>query len=175
MSISLLLLWGVPAVLGYLVYRYSFGQEGYHRLPPGPKPLPIIGNVRDVPPAGMPEFQHWLKHKDSYGSISSMTVLGMTLVILHDKKAVQDLLEQNASKTSSPPKMVFANKMCGYESIILCQGYSSKFRMYRKLLHQELGTKVSAAQFRDVQEIEVNRHLVRSLKQPEKWLENFQT
>ena len=71
--------------------------------------------------------------------------------------------------------MTFANKLCGYESIVLCQGYTSTFRRYRKLLHQELGTKVSAAQFRDAQEVEVNRQLVRALQEPVKWLEHFKT
>lgn len=81
----------------------------------------------------------------------------MTLVIIHDKKAAHELLEQTSSKTSGRPTMVMANKLCGYESIVACQGYTSMFRRYRKFLHQTLRTKVSAAQFRDIQEVEVNR------------------
>ncbi|KAK6341966.1 hypothetical protein TWF730_001450 [Orbilia blumenaviensis] len=167
------MLWGILALFTYLVYRYY--SRDRRRLPPGPKPLPLLGNVRDFPPAGVPEFQHWLQHKHRYGPISSVTAMGMTLVIIHDKKAVQDLLEQSASKTSGRPKMIFANELCGYESIILCRGYNDTFRRYRKLLHQELGTKASARQFRDAQEIEVDRQLLRALKQPEDWLKHFQT
>lgn len=163
------------ALISYVVYRFSSKGKSQSRLPPGPKPLPVLGNAQDFPPAGVPDFQHWLRHKDLYGPISSVTVLGMTLVIIHDRKAAHDLLEQNASKTSGRPTMVFANKLCGYESIVLCQGYSSTFLRYRKLLHRELGTKVSAAQFRDAQEAEVNRQLVRALKTPEKWLEHYRT
>ncbi|KAK1144879.1 hypothetical protein N8T08_004892 [Aspergillus melleus] len=76
-------------------------------------------------------------------------------------------------KTSGRPTMFKANKLCGYESIVLCQGYNPTFRRYRKFLHQELGTKVSAAEFRGVQEIEVRRQLVRALNEPGKWLEHF--
>ncbi|GKT50436.1 multifunctional cytochrome P450 monooxygenase af510 [Colletotrichum spaethianum] len=76
----------------------------------------------------------------------------MTLVIVQDKKMAHDLLDQAAVKTSGRPSMVMANALCGYESIVICQGYSPMFRRYRKLLHQELGTKVSAAQFLDAQE-----------------------
>lgn len=99
----------------------------------------------------------------------------MTLVIIHDQKLAHHLLEQTASKTSGRPEMVFANKLCGYESIVLCQGYTSTFRHYRKLLHQELGTKVLAAKFEDAQEVEVNRQLVRALNEPQKWLEHYKT
>lgn len=172
--ISVLLLWSVIALVGYVAYRQS-NRKNRRKLPPGPKPLPILGNIRDLPPDGVPEYQHWLKHKDLYGGVSSVTVLGMTLVLIHDRKAAQDLLEHAASKTSGRPTMIMANKLCGYESIAICQDYSPTFRRYRKYLHQELGTKVSAAQFRDAQEIEVNRQLVRALKEPEKWLEHFKT
>lgn len=39
-------------------------------LPPGPKPKPIVGNLADLPPDGVPEWEHWLKHKDLYGRMS---------------------------------------------------------------------------------------------------------
>ncbi|KAM5350440.1 hypothetical protein ACJ41O_006945 [Fusarium nematophilum] len=112
----------------YLIYRHLNSNGPRRRLPPGPKPLPIVGNMRDFPPEGVPEFEHWLKHKDLYGPISSVTVLGTTLVIIHDKTMARDLLEKLAAKTSVRPSMTFANKMCGYESIVLCQGYNATFR-----------------------------------------------
>ncbi|KAG5921678.1 hypothetical protein E4U61_006454 [Claviceps capensis] len=64
------------------------------RLPlsPGPKGLPIFGNVFDLPPAGIPENEHWLKHKDAYGPVSSIFILVTTIVILHSYEAQQELL-----------------------------------------------------------------------------------
>lgn len=70
----------------------------------------------------MPEYQHWLKHKDMYGGISSENVMGMTLIIVHDKQAAHDLLEQAAAETSGQLTMVMANKLCGYGNIPLSQG-----------------------------------------------------
>jgi len=163
--------WSIFTLLGYFLYQ-QFTHKGRKRLPPGPKPLPLLGNVRDFPPSGTPEHQHWLKHKDIYGGISSLTVMGMTLVIVHDKQMAHDLLERMAVKSSERPKMVMANKLCGYGLITICQGYNPTFRRYRKYLHQELGTSVSAAQFRDSQEIEVGRQLVRTLEEPGRWLEH---
>ncbi|OBT75491.1 hypothetical protein VF21_04923 [Pseudogymnoascus sp. 05NY08] len=175
MSLPSVLQWIIITLIGYLIYRYSSGRSGRRNLPPGPKPLPIVGNARDFPPADVPEFQHWLKHKDLYGPVSSVTVLGTTLIVIHDKKVAHDLLEQNSIKTSGRPTMVFANQLCGYETVMVCKGYTSTFRYHRKFLHQELGTKASAAQFRDVQEIEVSRQLVRALNKPENFLDHFKT
>lgn len=75
MAIASLILWGITALIACLVYRQTT-QKRRHKLPPGPKSHPIVGNLKDFPPAdGAPEYQHWLKHKDLYGGISSVTVL----------------------------------------------------------------------------------------------------
>lgn len=40
-------------------------------LPPGPKGLPVVGNVNDLPKAGELDYVHWLKHKELYGQFWS--------------------------------------------------------------------------------------------------------
>lgn len=80
-------------------------------LPPGPKGLPLVGNISDLPPPGIPEFQHWLQHKERYGPLSSVTVLGQTLVIIHDKDVAFELMEKRASKYSGRPNMKFSSEM----------------------------------------------------------------
>jgi hypothetical protein len=61
----------IPIAL-LLVALYALKQIIFYRkikapLPPGPRGLPIIGNIQDLPPAGKPEWEHWLKLKDLYG------------------------------------------------------------------------------------------------------------
>lgn len=169
MAAATLILGAVAALIFYFTYRH---RKQHDRIP-GPKGLPILGNITDLPPKGVPSYQHWLKHKDLYGGISCVNVLGMTLVIIHDKEFANKILEQESSKTSGRPTMVMANELCGYAEVVLCQGYTANFRRSRKFLHRELGTKVSAAQFQDVQESEVARQLVRTLNEPDELLDHF--
>ncbi|KAL9581692.1 MAG: hypothetical protein Q9203_005795 [Teloschistes exilis] len=75
---------------------------------PDQNPLPLVGNLLDLPPKGLPEFKHWLKHKDIHGPISSITVMGLTLIIFHDKDAAQAIMGKNAQKTSARPQLNFA-------------------------------------------------------------------
>lgn len=60
--------------LGFLLY-ISIGviRNGSKRppLPPGPKGLPLVGNLSHLPPPGVFEAHHWLKFKDLYGTTSS--------------------------------------------------------------------------------------------------------
>lgn len=86
-------------------------------LPPGPKGWPLIGNVTDFPPgagpdgSSPPEFMHWTKHKDLYGPISSVTVLGQTFIILSDKDMALELMEKRASIHSERPNLEFAYEL----------------------------------------------------------------
>lgn len=73
-------------VLLFLTQTLHPGPKQTYALPPGPPGLPILGNLFDLPPTtgSQPEYLHWLAHKDRYGPISSVKVLGQTMVIIHD-------------------------------------------------------------------------------------------
>ena len=42
-------------------------STGNPPLPPGPKPLPVLGNLLDLPPPNAEEWQHWATYKEKYG------------------------------------------------------------------------------------------------------------
>ena len=98
----------IPAILAC---AWLSRRKNSMPLPPGPKGLPFVGNVMDLPPPGMPEYQHWIKHKDQYGPLSSVTVLGQTMLIIHDKRVAFELMEKRASKYSGRPNMKFGIEM----------------------------------------------------------------
>ncbi|KAH7214259.1 cytochrome P450 [Fusarium oxysporum] len=146
---AILFLVGVALAILYL------RMKPRKNLPPGPKPLPILGNIRDMPDGTTPEYQHWIKFKDLYGSISHVSILGQSLIILHDHDAANAILEKTSTKTSGRPQFVFGNEI--------------------KLVHQQLGTKTAASRFRDVQDVESRRLLLRILETPEKLLTHIKT
>lgn len=68
------ILWSVVfmTVLGIFVRTTQRGRKSRDLpLPPGPRPMPIIGNLRDLPNTDEQDWQHWMKHKAIYGKIVS--------------------------------------------------------------------------------------------------------
>ncbi|KAL7961859.1 cytochrome P450 [Trichoderma compactum] len=116
-----------------LLYRLFFRNKSKFTLPPGQKPLPIVGNIRDLPSPGTPDFRHWLLFEEKYGPISSAPLLGRTLVIIQHKEAAVEYLGKNSSKTSSRPQFEFAN-MCGYGTMLAFIDYSDLDRVQRVLM-----------------------------------------
>ncbi|KAL4959505.1 cytochrome P450 [Aspergillus stella-maris] len=166
-TLTLSVLVGLAGVLLYILGRLTYTDtEQNVPLPPGPPRKPIIGNFRDLPASGEKDWVHWLKHKDLYGPLSSITIFGQTIIIINDARIVFDLLEKRSNIYSSRPRMVFAGEMIGWEDILAMQAYSDPFRAYRKAMHKVLGTKNSIAQFNSLQEVEVRRFLLRVLEKP---------
>ncbi|RYO97634.1 hypothetical protein DL764_007271 [Monosporascus ibericus] len=144
-------------------------------LPPGPKPLPLVGNLADLPPKGAREWEHWIKHKDLYGPISSVTAFGTTIVLLHDAKFAVELLEKRGNIHSSRPRMIFANEMCGWVNFLASQPYGNRFRAFRQRFHRFMGTRAALSGFYDLQELEAHRLLLRVLRAPDRLLDHVRT
>lgn len=108
---SLLIVLGIGAALAYLIKHLAHAGRNGRPLPPGPKGLPLVGNLNDLPKPGMLECHHWLQHKDVYGPISSITVLGQTFVIISDAQLALELLRDRSASHSARPHMVFSSDM----------------------------------------------------------------
>jgi predicted alpha/beta hydrolase len=55
----------------YVTKRWLGSKKPLGPLPPGPRPKPFVGNIADLPPPGVQDWMHWLKHKDLYGRLNN--------------------------------------------------------------------------------------------------------
>ncbi|CAH0046585.1 unnamed protein product [Clonostachys solani] len=172
---SSLLLVGIAVTLGsLLVFQQWRRKRSAVPLPPGPRPLPLLGNMFDLPTGKIPEYEHWSKHRENYGPVSSVTVLGQCIVILNDKQIAVDILDKKSLKTSSRPWLEFAFGLCGFGNYTSSIPYNETFRVDRKLMHQHVGTKTTVEGFREAQQFEVLRMLRLILDEPSKLLDHLE-
>jgi len=138
---------------------------GGKSLPPGPRPLPIIGNVFDFP-SGL-ESPHWAKHHAQYGPISCVKALGQTIIIVNDATIASELLEKRSSIYSDRPRFIFGGEMCGFSGGLTLLQTGEKFKTTRKRMHGYIGSRMAASRFAELEEIETHRFLLHLLNAPE--------
>ncbi|CAG8247576.1 unnamed protein product [Penicillium olsonii] len=168
----------------YVLYCFFRPKAGL-QLPPGPRGMPIIGNLLDLPPTGKQEWQHWLKHKTLYGPLSSISIFGTTLVIINDRNLALEILEKRSAKHSSRPDTVFADEIdqiliriensVGWGKAPSSQDNTSLLRQYRKAMARIIGSRSSMSKFDDMLEVEARRFLWRVLNHPKDFVNHTRT
>jgi hypothetical protein len=96
-----------PYIAGAIASLLVFGALRRQRarntlpLPPGPKPLPLIGNLLNIP-----KEKDWLTYRawnDQYGDVVCIDALGQKIIVLGSATAVNDLLERRSAIYSDRP------------------------------------------------------------------------
>ncbi|GAB7355126.1 hypothetical protein MBLNU459_g5701t1 [Dothideomycetes sp. NU459] len=131
---------------------YDF-QKWYH-MPPGPIPIPFIGNKHLIP-----RSKPWLQFEDwsrVYGPIFTIWIGRTPTVILSDPAIAVDLLEKRSTVYSSRPRMVAMGELYNDNAGILVQPYGKDWSLRRKLLHHAMTPKALRL-YKPIQEAEATR------------------
>lgn len=135
------------------------------RLPPGPRGFPFIGNLLD-----MPTEQEWFtfaRWGETWGDICSVTVLGQPLIILNSAKAAFEMLDKKSAIYSDRPALQMGGELVGWKNTLVLLPYGERFRRYRRLFHQLIGSHSAMSRFLPVEEQEIHRFVRHVLAKPE--------
>ncbi|KAH9957214.1 cytochrome P450 [Russula dissimulans] len=140
-------------------------RRGGLPYPPGPRPLPLIGNLFDIPK----EFS-WLKYTQLsriHGDVLSFHVFGQVIVILNSLKATKDLLERRGEIYSDRPTLTIL-EMMEWKWVVPVARETELWRQSRKLLDRGLRPAVAAV-YRPTQQSKVRVLLSNLLAYPDEW------
>ncbi|TDL25716.1 cytochrome P450 [Rickenella mellea] len=109
-------------------------------LPPGPPPLPFIGNALQLPKSrGWTRFAEWGR---IYGPVVYFSVFGRELVILNNAETVFDLMDKRSNIYSDRPMAWMFQKLAGMElAVFNISSEHDRFKTYRKLMHGGLNQR----------------------------------
>ncbi|KAK0223342.1 cytochrome P450 [Armillaria fumosa] len=95
-------------------------------FPPGPKGLPLIGNLWDVP------AEHpWLTYAQwaaTYGDVFYLDTPGNPTVVINSAQAAADIFEKRSGNYSDRP--------AGWGPFLTLMRYSNRWRKHRRMFHE---------------------------------------
>ncbi|KZS94053.1 cytochrome P450 [Sistotremastrum niveocremeum HHB9708] len=133
-------------------------------FPPGPKGLPLIGNVLDMPRKN--PFVKYTEWAEIYGDIVGLKILGKPMVILNTYQAAKEILDKQSLIFSSRPRLPLVDMNSDWGSFLLLLPYGSQFQTSRRFMN----SAVNPGAVREVQSViqeQARTLLYRILKSPE--------
>ncbi|KAI0767202.1 CyP450 monooxygenase [Fomes fomentarius] len=147
--------------------RHSGNSKGLP-FPPGPKPLPVIGNASDIPTTMI--GQRFREMNENYGDIVYLDALGQPMVVLGTHEAAVDLLENRSANYSSRVPSVMA-LLAGWEWAFTLMPYGPHWRRRRKEMHRFFHPN-AVAQYQPLQQREAIKFVKKLLDIPETFLQH---
>ncbi|THG97275.1 hypothetical protein EW026_g4689 [Hermanssonia centrifuga] len=160
------ILFSILASAAYYLWTRS-APSNEPRVPPGPKPLPVVGNILDLTAKEL-----WLRMTNwgrKYGDVVYIHVFGQGLLFCNTYETATDLLEKRGAIYSDKPALVMAGELCGCENMVAFTRYGDKSRRQRKLMNSALGIN-AVRSYRPLLEIESLSLLKRILADPQDYL-----
>ncbi|KAF4567124.1 hypothetical protein EYR36_010741 [Pleurotus pulmonarius] len=141
-------------------------------LPPGPKKLPLIGNLLDAPS----EFQwikyhEWAKHYDS--DIIHLNIAGSSLIVIDTAEAANELFDKRSSIYSSRPRFIMLNELMGWSWLFATMEYGELWKQHRKLFQREFHPNAVTALFQPQVLKHTSGLLTRLLESPDDFMEHI--
>ncbi|KAJ7510489.1 cytochrome P450 [Mycena galericulata] len=138
----------------------SFRRRSALSLPPGPKKLPLFGNLFSMPAHSEWET-YWKWSKECNSDIIHLSAAGSSIVVLSSMEAAEDLLGTRSAIYSDRPRLTMLNELVGGDFLFAFTKYGDTWRKHRRLFHQEF--QPTAAQHFHPQELKEAHNLARRL------------
>ncbi|KAJ3758757.1 cytochrome P450 [Lentinula raphanica] len=154
----------ILATLALPIFVLLYRRNTQLRLPPGPKPLPFIGNVLEIPTE-----RPWIKYAEwgrIYGDVIHIKAFGQSMIVLNSAKAIFDLLERKGGLYSDRPRVVMAGDMVGWNNSPFLGQSGSRHKEYRRLFAEVLSAR-KVEEWRPLQQAKVVQLAAQLMESPD--------
>ncbi|KAJ7055701.1 cytochrome P450 [Mycena amicta] len=141
------------------------------RLPPGPRKLPVLGNLLDMPSSF--EWETYMEWSRAFNSdIIHLDIAGSSIIVLSSPQATTDLLEKRSTLYSDRPRLPMVNELMGWNFNFSFMKYGDRWRKLRRLFHQDFNADGMVKYF-PKHRTACHELLRRLLRDPDRFLEHM--
>ncbi|KAG8947357.1 hypothetical protein FRC04_010805 [Tulasnella sp. 424] len=130
---------GAILTLGsYLRNRIEMRRRNPQGLPypPGPRGLPIVGNVLDMPRKQAPlTYRKW---NEQYGPMTYVVAVGQPTLVISSYDIAKELLDKRGSNYINRPRLVMAGELSGVGKAMGMTQYGSLWKKEKRYLSKAL-------------------------------------
>ncbi|KAI0352607.1 CyP450 monooxygenase [Trametes cingulata] len=158
-----ILLAGAAVLLLHIqsVLKFAKRSLGFP-LPPGPRGLPLIGNMFDLP-----QVKPWLGYRNlrrTYGDVVQLQVPGSRLIVLSNADDALELLEKRSANTSDRTQSPIT-ELSGLDLALGLMPYGQRWRRHRRTFWQQFHRGV-LPEYYPKQRALAHRFLMKLLESP---------
>ncbi|KAH7929989.1 cytochrome P450 [Leucogyrophana mollusca] len=160
----------VAAIFAVALVIVNHNKKGERPpLPPGPPPLPIVGNVSGID-LGAP-WLSYAKWGRLYGDLVYTRFFSQVIIIVNSEKVAKDLLDRRSHNYSDRPFLpTIAPFGLGFNTVLF--RYGPLWRFHRRLFHQALRPQAALA-YRPMQMQKGFQLLKGILETPENYVDHL--